>query len=84
MEQGWLQGGGKGGGGTCVCVFHLGACMLICDEQGLEDVDALVIAENLNNFKRLRRLNLVSWGRGGGGGRAGRYEAVMCVLRHVA
>ena len=42
--------------------------LLICDGQGLDDDDARVIAENLNKFKRLHRLDLVSWGRGGEGG----------------
>ena len=40
------------------------ACIVMCDGQGLDDDDARVIAENLNKFKRLKRLNLVSWGRG--------------------
>ena len=57
--------------------------MLICDGQGLDDDDARVIAENLNKFKRLHRLNLVSWGRGGGGGEVVGVRFGMCVLPHV-
>ncbi len=53
--------------------------LLICDGQDLDDVDARVIAENLYKFKRLHRLNLVSWGRGGDGW----CEVVVCVLPHV-
>ena len=41
--------------------------LLNCDWQDLDDDDARVIAETLNKFKRLHRLNLVSWGRGGEG-----------------
>ena len=52
------------------------ACIVMCDGQGLDDDDARVIAENLNKFKRLKRLNLVSWGRGREGWEGG--EAV-CV-----
>ena len=32
------------------------------DGQGLDDDDARAIAENLSKFKRLRVMNLVSWG----------------------
>ena len=38
------------------------ACIVMCDGQGLDDDDARVIAENLSKFKRLKRLDLVSWG----------------------
>ena len=55
------------------------ACIVMCDGQGLDDDDARVIAENLSKFKRLKRLNLVSWGRG----RQRRGGWLMCVLRHV-
>ena len=51
------------------------ACIVMCDGQDLDDDDARVIAENLNKFKRLKRLNLVSWGREGRGGREGRLLA---------
>ncbi len=33
---------------------------MICDGQGLDDGDARVIADNLNEFKRLHKLKLVS------------------------
>ena len=45
------------------------ACIVMCDGQGLDDDDARVIAENLNKFKRLKRLSLVGSGREGRGGR---------------
>ena len=70
----------------CVCATFEGggegvmmACILMCDGQGLDDDDARVIAENLGKFKRLKRLELVSWGRG----RQKRGGWLMCVLRHV-
>ncbi len=47
-----------GGGG-------LNVLELMIHGQGLDDVDLLVISQNLNKFKRLHRLNLVSWGRSG-------------------
>ena len=50
-----FQGGGEG---------VMRACIVMCDGQFLDDDDARVIAENLNKFKRLKRLNLVSRGRG--------------------
>ncbi len=45
----------EGGGGG------LDMIVLICGIQSLGDEDALVIAQHLNKFKRLRRLNLVSY-----------------------
>ncbi len=39
----------------------LDAIILICGIQGLGEGDALVIAQHLNKFKRLRRLDLVSY-----------------------
>jgi hypothetical protein len=54
-----LHVGGRGGGKLR---------LLICDGQGLDDGDAIEIAENLNKFKRLHKLKLVSWGNGGEGG----------------
>ena len=94
MGQGALQRGRgrRGGEGGCVCegfAFRgeggegVRMRLLICDGQGLDDDDARVIAENLNKFKRLHTLNLVSWGRGGEGGGGGWCEVVMCVLPHV-
>ena len=71
-----LHLGGRGGKGVRMR-------LLICDGQGLDDDDARVIAENLNKFKRLHTLKLVSWGRGGEGGGGGWCEVVMCVLPHV-
>ncbi len=55
------------------------AFIVMCNGQDLDDDDARVIAENLSKFKRLNRLNLVSWGRG----RQRRGGWLMCVLRHV-
>jgi hypothetical protein len=52
-----LHVGGGGGG--------LNFVELTIHGQGLDDVDLLVISQNLNKFKRLHRLNLVSWGRSG-------------------
>ena len=39
--------------------------ILICGMQNLGDADALVIAQHLNRFKRLRTLNMVSCGSAG-------------------
>ena len=44
------------------------ACIVIFYGQGLDDNDARVIAESLNKFKCLKRLQLVSWCSVGEGG----------------
>ncbi len=42
-----------------------GESNLICGTQGLDNRDALVIAQHLNKFERLRKLDLVSCSRRG-------------------